>query len=53
MNLHAAGFSEKDINELIGLVTTWNKSAQTGSPGLSQGNGHCKKLDTELIGVGH
>jgi hypothetical protein len=46
MNLHAAGFSEKDINELIGLVTTWNKSAQMGSPGLIQGNGHGKNLDT-------
>src|SRR5262249_48090768 len=35
MNLQLAGFSEKDINELIGLVTAWNKSGG----GFSQGNG--------------
>ena len=34
INLQLAGFSEKDINELIGLVTAWNKSD------FSQGNGN-------------
>jgi len=47
--LQLAGFSEKDINELIGLVTAWNKS------GFSQGNGRSSgfKLDDKLIGIGH
>ena len=58
MNLQNVGFSEKDINELIGLVTAWNKSgiAQIGGPGFGQGNGNNgskNRLDTELIGVGH
>jgi hypothetical protein len=56
MNLQLAGFSEKDINELIGLVTAWNKSG-IGGPGLSQGNGSSSmngsKLDDKLIGIGH
>ena len=54
MNLQLAGFSEKDINELIGLVTAWNKSGIWG-PGFSQGNGRSSgfKLDDKLIGVGH
>jgi hypothetical protein len=45
--------SEKDINELIRLVTAWNKSG-IGLPGLSQGNGRSSgfKLDNKLIGVG-
>ena len=54
MNLQLAGFLEKDINELIGLVTAWNKSGIWG-PGFSQGNGRSSgfKLDDKLIGVGH
>ncbi len=52
MNLHAAGFLEKEITELTVVVNTWNKSM--GSPGLSQGNGYGKKkLDTELWNPGH
>src|SRR5215469_14185579 len=52
MNLQLAGFSEKDINELIGLVTAWNNS---GGPGFSQGNGRSSgfKLDDKLIDIGH
>ena len=56
MNLQLAGFSEKDINELIGLVTAWNKSG-IGVPGFSQGNGRNSmngfKLDDKFIGIGH
>jgi hypothetical protein len=56
INLQLAGFSEKDINELIGLVTRWNKSG-IGVPGFSQGNGRSSmngfKLDDKLIGIGH
>jgi hypothetical protein len=53
INLQLAGFSEKDINE---LVTAWNKSG-IGVPGFSQGNGRSSmngfKLDDKLIGIGH
>jgi len=49
MNLQLAGLSEKDINELIGLVTAWNKSDIWGL-GFGQSNG---KLDDKLIGIGH
>jgi hypothetical protein len=43
------GFSEKDTNELIGLVTAWNKSGMV-VPGFSQGNGRSSgfKLDDKL-----
>jgi alkylhydroperoxidase family enzyme len=51
LNLKNAGFTEKDIMELTAVVNTWNKSME--SPGLSQGDAHGKKLDTELIDVGH
>src|SRR5215469_2640092 len=55
INLQLAGLSEKDINELIGLVTAWNKSGK-GVPGFSQGNGRSSmngfKLDDKLIGIG-
>jgi hypothetical protein len=50
MNLQMAGFSEKDIAELVELVIRWKGGP--GTPGLGQGNGH-KKVDTELIGVGN
>ena len=47
MNLQLAGFSEKDINELKGLVTASNKS------GFSQGNGSsangCNAVETLKI----
>jgi len=53
MNLQLAGFLEKDINELIGLVTAWNKSG-IWSLGFGQGNGSSSstnmKLDDRLIG---
>jgi hypothetical protein len=40
MNLQLAGFSEKDIHELIGLVNMWNKHSSFGfGLGLNQGNG--------------
>src|SRR5215831_7003092 len=56
INLQLAGFSEKDISELIGLVTAWNKSS-IGVPGFTQGNGRSSmngfKLDDKLIGIGH
>jgi hypothetical protein len=56
MNLQLAGFSEKDVNELIGLVTAWNKSG-IGGPGFSQADGRSSmngfKLDDKLIGIGH
>ena len=53
INLQLAGFSEKDINELIGLVTAWNKSG-IGVPGFGQGNGRNGfKLDDKLIGIGY
>ena len=39
-------WTEKDINELIGLVTAWNKS------GYSRGNGR-SRLDDKLIDIGH
>jgi hypothetical protein len=56
INLQLAGFSEKDINGLIGLITAWNKS-DIGVPGFSQGNGRSSmngfKLDDKLIGIGH
>ena len=54
INLQLAGFSEKDINGLIGLVTAWNNSG-IGIPGFSQGNGRSSgfKLDDKLIGIGH
>jgi hypothetical protein len=55
INLQLAGFSEKDINELIGWVTAWNKSG-IGLPGFSQSNGRSSmdgfKLDDKLIGIG-
>lgn len=44
-NLQRAGFSQKDIKELVALVSIW-----------SQGNGNGisnRKLDTELIDVGN
>jgi hypothetical protein len=49
-----AGFSEKDITELIALVDRWNKQwPGIGSPGLDQGNGSSSmngsKLDDRLI----
>jgi hypothetical protein len=54
MNLQLAGYSKKDINELVAVVSTWNRSVQMGNPGLSQGNGHGKKkLDAELWSPGH
>lgn len=47
-----AGFSEKEIMQLTGMVNTWN--ARSGIARLSHNNANgCKKLDTELIGVGH
>ena len=50
MNLQLAGFSEKDINELIGLVTAWNKSGTCGLGfGQGNGNGGNNKLDDKLI----
>jgi hypothetical protein len=54
MNLQLAGFSEKEIAEWIGLVTTWNKSG-IGGAGFGQGNGSSAngKLDDKLIGIGH
>ena len=49
-------WTEKDINELIGLVTAWNKSG-IEVPGFSQGNGRSSmngfKLDDKLIDIGH
>ncbi|MGC2574888.1 MAG: hypothetical protein WA364_25525 [Candidatus Nitrosopolaris sp.] len=39
INLQLAGFSEKDINELIGLITAWNKS-DIGVAGFSQATFH-------------
>jgi hypothetical protein len=39
MNLQLAGFSKKDINELIGLVNIWNKHSSFGfGLGLNQGH---------------
>jgi hypothetical protein len=56
INLQLAGFSEKDTNELIGLIAAWNKSG-IGVPGFSQGNGRSSmngfKLDDKLISIGH
>jgi hypothetical protein len=54
LNLQVAGFSEKEISELIRLVNMWNKQW----PGIgSQGNGSSStngsKLDDKLIGIGH
>jgi len=46
INLQLAGFSEKDINELIGLITTWNKSGV--GLGFSQGNGNGGSSNTKL-----
>jgi len=57
MNLQMRGFSDKDIEELVLLVQSWNQSgiAQLGTPGMNQGNGHgmYKKLDTKLMVVGN
>jgi Holliday junction resolvasome RuvABC DNA-binding subunit len=39
MNLQLAGFSEKEITELVELVSRWNKSWRLGNPGNGQGNG--------------
>jgi hypothetical protein len=53
MNLQLAGFSEKEIMELIGVVDRWNKSWHLGSPDLGQGNGGNNmngSLDDRLIG---
>ena len=51
-----SGFSEKDINELIGFVSAWNKSG-IGGPGFGQGNGRSSmngfKLDDKLIDIGN
>jgi hypothetical protein len=52
MDLQPKGFSDTEILEWVGLVSTLNKGG-LGSPGLSQGNGHgsimSKKLDTKLL----
>ncbi|MGB6595066.1 MAG: hypothetical protein WBE68_26490, partial [Candidatus Nitrosopolaris sp.] len=56
VNLQSAGFGEKDIAELTGLVNTWNaRSGIWNQASLSHNNGNNggQKLDTELIGVGH
>jgi len=54
MNLQLAGFSEKEIMELIGIVNRWNKSRHLGSPDLGQGtrgrNMNASTLDYRLIG---
>ena len=54
MNLQLAGFSEKEIMELIGIVNRWNKSQHLGSPDLGQGtrgsNMNASTLDYRLIG---
>jgi hypothetical protein len=57
VDLQKAGFSEKEIAELIALINLWNKSGivQIGGPGFSQGNGSGSngsksKLDDKLIG---
>jgi hypothetical protein len=54
VNLKNAGFAEKDIMELTAVVNTWNARG-SGIASLSHNNGNngSKKLDTELIGVGH
>jgi hypothetical protein len=53
VNLKNAGFSEKDIRELTAVVNTWNARG-SGIASLSHvGNNGGKKLDTQLIGVGH
>jgi hypothetical protein len=53
ISLQGAGFSEKQIMELTGLVNMWNKHwPGLGSPGLDQGNGSSSsrsKLDDKLI----
>ena len=43
-NLRWADFSQKDIKELVALVSIWNKAGN----GISSS----RKLDTELIDVG-
>ena len=44
-----AGFSEKDITELIALVGRWNKQwPGIGSPGLDQGNGSSSMNGSKL-----
>ena len=54
MNLQLAGFSEKEIMELMGIVNRWNKSRHLGSPDLGQGtrgsNMNASTLDYRLIG---
>ena len=53
MNLQLAGFSEKEIMELVGVVNRWNKSWHLGNPGNGQGNGDNNmnvSLDDRLIG---
>jgi hypothetical protein len=53
MNLQMRGFSDKDVEELVLLVQSWNQSGitQLGIPG--NGHGMSKKLDTKLIGTGN
>jgi hypothetical protein len=48
--LQRAGFSQKDVKELVALVSIWNKSMVQGN-GISN-NSMNGKLDTELIDVG-
>jgi hypothetical protein len=48
MNLQLAGFSEKQIMELTGLVNMWNKQG----PGIGQNNGRSMngfKLDNKMF----
>ena len=52
VNLKNAGFAEKDIMELTAVVNTWNARG-IASLSYNNGNNGVKKLDTELIGVGH
>jgi hypothetical protein len=54
MDLQLKGFSDTEIVEWVGLVSTLNKGG-LGSPVLGQDNGHgvSRKLDTKLLGVGN
>jgi len=58
IHLDQAGFSEKQIMELTGLVNMWNKQCPSlEGPGIGHGNGSSSmngfKLDNKLIGIGH
>jgi hypothetical protein len=45
MTLQLNGFFEKEIIELVGLVSRWNKSwTSLGSPGAGQGNGRSSDM---------